>query len=213
MTTVTCAPKAEKTCANSAETKPPPRMSTRSGRSSMRITVSLVWNGTSSRPGTSGICGRDPLAMTTWSAVMVSPVPVSRVRSPVNLAWPSKSRTLGRPEARHSRPEVEIGSIRPKIRSRISGQRARSKVVSTPSRSACVAAYARSAGWTNILVGMQPTLRQVPPNVPFSRMATFQSAKESSTIVLPEPEPMTARSKRRAEPEEGVTPHPAPPPV
>src|SRR3954453_6931552 len=44
---------------------------------------------------------------------------------------------------------------------------------------------------------MQPTFRQVPPNVPFSRSATVLSAKRSSTIELPDPVPMTARSKCR----------------
>src|SRR3954447_10272853 len=59
---------------------------------------------------------------------------------------------------------------------------------------------------------MQPTFRQVPPNVPFSRSATVLSAKRSSTIELPEPVPMTARSKcrgagagRRSEAEELLT--------
>ena len=112
----------------------------------MRITVSLVWNGTSSSPGMSGSTGLEPVATTTWSAVMVSPVPVSRVRTSVKRAWPSKSVTWSRPVARQARPDDEIGSMRPKTRSRISGQRAPSNDVCTPSGSACAAAYAWSAG-------------------------------------------------------------------
>ena len=48
--------------------------------------------------------------------------------------------------------------------------------------------------YANILVGMQPTFRQVPPNVPRSTIATFRSANRRFTIVFPEPVPMTTRS-------------------
>ena len=61
--------------------------------------------------------------------------------------------------------------MRPKMRSRMSGHRTRSRVSSTPSAPASSAPAARSAGYTNILVGMQPTFRHVPPNVPPSTMA------------------------------------------
>ena len=54
---------------------------------------------------------------------------------------------------------------------------------------------ARSAGCTNILVGMQPTLRQVPPKTPLSTRAMSRSANRSSGMELPEPEPMMTRSK------------------
>jgi hypothetical protein len=47
---------------------------------------------------------------------------------------------------------------------------------------------------------MQPTLRQVPPKRPGSTIAIFWSANRSSMIVLPEPEPITHRSKWRTEP-------------
>ena len=51
-----------------------------------------------------------------------------------------------------------------------------------------------SAGKTNILDGMHPTLRQVPPKTPCSMIATRQSLNLLVTIVLPEPVPITARS-------------------
>ena len=72
---VTCAPYDEKTWANSAPMNPPPTMPTRSGSASIRITVSLVWCVTVSRPGMSGIQGRVPAAITIWSAVISTPVP------------------------------------------------------------------------------------------------------------------------------------------
>ena len=84
--------------------------------------------------------------MTTWSAVIVSPVPVSRVRTSTKRAWPSKSVTLALESARQLRPPIEIGSIRPKIRSRTSGQRTPSNRVSTPSALPWAADRATSAG-------------------------------------------------------------------
>ena len=94
----------------------------------------------------SGTTGRAPAAITTSSAVMVSPVPVSMVRSPTKRACPSNSVTFGFESARQSRPPEEIGSMRPKMRSRITGQRTPSSRVSMPSSPPCRAASARSAG-------------------------------------------------------------------
>ena len=51
-----------------------------------------------------------------------------------------------------------------------------------------------SAGKTNIFVGMQPTLRQVPPKVLSSRIATRHPENCLVTMVLPEPVPIRARS-------------------
>src|SRR3978361_54600 len=42
---------------------------------------------------------------------------------------------------------------------------------------------------------MQPTLRQVPPKVPDSMIATRLPSKSGVTSELPEPVPMIARSK------------------
>ena len=89
---------------------------------------------------------------------------------------------------------AEIGSIRPNTRSRMSVQRTLSIVASIPRWPARATARATSAGCTNILVGMQPTLRQVPPNVPCSTSATSRCSNRASRNELPEPEPMTIRS-------------------
>ncbi len=86
---VTSLPKAPKTCANSAATNPPPTIASRRGRSSMRMIVSDVWCSTRSSPGIGGTTARLPAAITTWSAVIVSPVPVSSSRTPVNRACAS----------------------------------------------------------------------------------------------------------------------------
>ena len=85
-------------------------------------------------------------------------------------------------------------SIRPKIRSRIEAKDAPRNCRSTPTRTASDGEDAKSAGSTNIFVGMQPTLRQVPPNAPESMIAARRSAKSSSRIVFPDPEPMTTMS-------------------
>ena len=52
----------------------------------------------------------------------------------------------------------------------------------------------RSAGSTNILVGMQPTFRQVPPKVPPSTIATSRPSSSGISSELPEPLPMMTRS-------------------
>ena len=111
------------------------------------------------------------------------PVPSYTVRFALSAWW-----------CRYCELFAAIGSIRPKMRSRIAGQRTLSRVSSTPYRELIDGVAARSAVCTNILVGMQPTFRQVPPNVPRSTIATFQSANRRFTIVFPEPVPMITRS-------------------
>lgn len=60
-----------------------------------------------------------------------------------------------------------------------------------PSRTA----VAISATWTYIFVGMQPTLRQVPPKTaPPSIIAKVRSDRSSVSRLLPDPLPMTAMS-------------------
>ena len=56
---------------------------------------------------------------------------------------------------------------------------------------------ATSALCTKILLGMQPRLRQVPPNAPASMSATGPCAGSSGTSALPEPDPMMASVKCR----------------
>lgn len=88
-------PRAEKTCANSDAMKPLPRITRCSGRAGSRMMSSLVTYGTPPRVTSSGTTGRDPAAITTWSAVITSPVPVRIVRGPVKVAYPEYSVVLG----------------------------------------------------------------------------------------------------------------------
>ena len=60
--------------------------------------------------------------------------------------------------------------MREKMRSRIAGQSAPTVFISTPNRAASSGARASAEGLTNILVGMQPTFRQVPPKAPVASM-------------------------------------------
>src|SRR5665811_2212043 len=71
------------------------------------------------------------------------------------------------------------------MRSRMSGQRTPSSVASMPYLAAWVTVLATSAAYTYILVGMQPTLMQVPPNVPDSMIATLLPSKSGVTRELP----------------------------
>src|SRR5690349_19777587 len=69
-----------------------------------------------------------------------------------------------------------------------------SRLIVTPRRSASRDSSTRSAGRTSILVGMQPTLRQVPPNVPSSTMAMSSPSSSGGRSELPDPVPMMIRS-------------------
>src|SRR3954454_3068621 len=88
-----------------------------------------------------------------------------------------------------------MASMRRKMRSRSAGHSARGAGPCRSSRLQSVAAAARSAGYTNILVGMQPTLTHVPPNTPSSTTAIRQSSSSCVTTELPEPLPTITRSK------------------
>ena len=50
-----------------------------------------------------------------------------------------------------------------------------------------------SAAYTNIFEGMQPRLRQVPPNTSRSISATRQSSKSGVRTLLPDPVPTTTQ--------------------
>src|SRR5262245_48112494 len=80
------------------------------------------------------------------------------------------------------------------MRSRMSTHRTLSTTSSTPNRPLSRASYARSAVCTNILVGTQPTLMHVPPNVDCSMMPMSKSRVVSSAIEFPDPVPMMTRS-------------------
>lgn len=133
-----------------------------------------------------------------------SPPSASATRSrfgPVNTAVP-RSRVrfaLSGWEARYSSPPAEIGSMRPKTRSRMAGQSTPSRLSVSPKRSDSAGALARSAVCTNILVGMQPRFRQVPPKTwsgptPRSICTIDRPARSGPGKELIEPEPISAMS-------------------
>ncbi|BDZ58866.1 hypothetical protein GCM10025872_25230 [Barrientosiimonas endolithica] len=81
----------EKTWANSEAMKPAPTIAIRRGSRSMRMIVSLVWNGTPDRRITSGATACEPVAMTTWVPVIVSAPPgrsTETSRGPVKVPRP-----------------------------------------------------------------------------------------------------------------------------
>ena len=204
-TRVTSTPSASSTCANSTAMIPEPRMSIEEGRASIRMTVSEVCGEASARPSTAGISGREPAPSTIVSAVISwTPPPASstrRVLGPVKRASP-RSRVrfaLSGWWARYSSPPAEIGSIRPKTRSRIAGQSTPSSRSRTPSAADSAGARARSAVRTNILVGMQPRFRQVPPKTacgptPRSIWTMLRPARSGPGKEFTEPEPTRAMS-------------------
>ena len=76
-------------------------------------------------------------------------------------------------------------------------RRAGRAVTTTVNPAARRISAAASALCTKILLGMQPRLRQVPPNAPASMSATGPCAGSSGTSALPEPDPTMASVKRR----------------
>ena len=111
----------------------------------------------------------------------------------MNRAVPSIRVTFSGPVARYSRPPASdrVDPTEDAVADR--------RPVGTvelgvdPELAAVRASTALSAGSTNILDGMQPTFRQVPPNVPRSTIAIFQSDRYSG-IEFPDPLPMMIRS-------------------
>ena len=70
----------------------------------------------------------------------------SNTLSPMNRAVPSIRVTFGVPVARYSRPPAEIGSIRPKMRSRMLAQSAPLNCVSIPSFAECLRRHRHVGG-------------------------------------------------------------------
>ena len=143
-----------------------------------------------------GTVGRLPAAITIRSAVSATSGPST-----------CSSRGTGEPGVALVERDVAaaVGAVVPAGRRR-SGRSGRTRGRGCRSSAPCRrsrrspdgrpwrTARARSAGCTNIFVGMQPTLRQVPPNVPCSTSATSRCSNRASRNELPEPEPMTIRS-------------------
>ena len=146
-----------------------------------------------------GTCGREPAATMIWSAVISissSPWPVRMRRGPTNVAWRSYTVMCGvSGPRRYASPPEAMGSMRrPNTRCLIWSQSTESSVAWTPRRSASATLRAASAASTYIFVGMQPTLRHVPPNLPFSTSAMFMPSKAGEGMELPDPAPMMMRS-------------------
>ena len=186
------APKAEKTWANSAEMYPPPMTITGAARQPHHRVGGVEVHRVSAR---SGITGRLPAASTNRSAVMVSAAPTSSSRGPTKRACASKTVTLSL-RCRWPRPSAAMGSIRPKIRSRISRQR-------TPRRSdqprACSPPPWRQQDRPGGRTSCSGTadVEAGPPNVPISTKATLSWSNRSSMMEFPDPVPMMQRSKCR----------------
>lgn len=159
---VTWLPSPEKMLANSQATNPPPRIMSLRGSFPRRMMVSEVCTLGRSMPGTSGSIGRAPAARTSCDASTCVPLSVTKL---VGLVRRTASRTTVTFSAcsRFFRPEVEAASILPKMRSRTARQSTGSVCCSRLSRDASSGLRATMDVRANILVGMHPTLRQVPP--------------------------------------------------
>ena len=131
-------------------------------------------------------------------------VAIVRVFGPLKDAVPSNSVMLGvRSPRRYSLPPSEMGSIRsPKMRCCKPFQSTSVSLPSRLSRLRSLTSRATSAVYTNIFVGMQPTLMHVPPKMPFSTIAIFLFSLDSLGIELPEPVPTMMRSKCSADSED-----------
>jgi hypothetical protein len=95
--------------------------------------------------------------------------------------------------ARPWRPLAESRSVLLNVRSLMAGQSTPVSLASIPNSGACRTWSATFAASIRILLGMQPRLRQVPPNGPDSISATGPWARWTTT--LPEPEPMMTSEK------------------
>ena len=129
---VTSEPSPAKTCPISAAMNPPPMIPSRGGSESRRMIESDVWNPVSTRPLIGGTIGRGPAAISTCGAVIDAAVDVE------HLVADEPRRALDQRQVRRARrpilaPPAEIGSIRPKMRSRIIAQSAPLNCVSIPS--------------------------------------------------------------------------------
>ena len=160
----------------------------------MPMIVSEVWNSIPDSAMTGGTAGRAPVATTMRSAVTCVRPSMTSSRGPRKRARPSNSVTPSA-SARARRPFAETCSMRARTRSCIAFQSTPPSSAPMPSPAAWRTPSATSAVCTNILLGMQPRLRQVPPKAPDSMSATGPGPGSFGTRLLPEPDPMMAREK------------------
>ena len=163
----------------------------------MRMTVSEVWNGTPDSVTTGGTVGRLPAA-TTMQGRGELDRPTGKVdHEPARTGEPCVPLVEGgeapggavvtaRNRDGIDAPEDAVAHVSPPhlvhrgIDAEVAG---------------ALDGRATSAGCTSIFyVGMQPTFRHVPPNVPPSTSATSSGANRASRNGLRRPEPMTMRS-------------------
>ena len=163
----------------------------------VRVVTRRAWSeviyGTSARPGISGIRGRVPAAITIVSPLIRSPA-TSRVFSPTNLPFPLNTVIFDAcwfpSSTAWASPATSSAARR-----MMNCQSSASTLALMPNSSARWMVSITSAEWINILDGMQPRLRQVPPKDPSSTTATESPrCAASEETSRPEPERMTITS-------------------
>src|SRR5713226_1665933 len=172
---------------------PPPKMTMDPGNDSMSMTDSLVKNPASFRPGISGILGATPVAMITRSASMLRS-PTSSLPGPVNRAQPRMRSICGLCWRLRSVPEtIELTIL--SLRSLMRGQLISNSDTRNPNSAPRLAVWMAFADPTRVLVGIHPTLIQVPPSLLPSIRATFApiAAARFAAPSPPIPPPTTAR--------------------
>src|SRR5258706_10720581 len=165
------------------------------GTWSTAIIELLVRYGTSLIPGMSGTAARPPTLMKILSAVSARP-PTSSVRSAVKRAWPRIRVTFFMPAIQLSSPSVDCFTT-PSLRAFTAFMSTRTPPAAKPYSPPRRAMWIARALPTSVLVGMQPTLTQVPPRSLRSTIAVFRpSAPRRAVRAGPAcPATMTTASK------------------
>ena len=149
---------------------PPPETTIEAGGAGSERASSLVMTPSRSYPGTSGTSGTDPVAMTMASAWMALPF-TSTVWGSLMAATPSMY-SMPLPCTRLNVPFTRRETVSV-FRFISASQSSRVPSTSTPMRFASDFNSVRSSAvCSSTLVGIQPTLRQVPPMVFFSIRVT-----------------------------------------
>ena len=166
-TTVTSAPRRDQTEPSSRPMAPPPTTTSFFGTDSKAMAWSdetTVWPSNFMKGSSTGA---EPVAMTKFFAetetVSFSPLTDSEVAE-VNVAVPVRTATL-RALARRARPPTFLATTS-SLRFSIVGTSMSTEPSLMPWAAAWVLAKAKcSEEWRRALLGIQPTLRQVPPRV------------------------------------------------